>query len=91
MGFVEEEDVLSTIEGLLTRVFEAAGFPAPPAPWRRMGYDEAMLKYGSDKPDLRFALEIADLGGRRRGHRVPGLQGRARGRRRRPRLQRGRA
>jgi aspartyl-tRNA synthetase len=61
MGFVEEEDVLTTIEGLLTRVFEATGFPAPPAPWRRMGYDEAMLKYGSDKPDLRFGLEIADL------------------------------
>jgi aspartyl-tRNA synthetase len=62
MGFVEEEDVLTTIEGLLSRVFEATGFPAPPAPWRRMGYDEAMLKYGSDKPDLRFGLEIADLG-----------------------------
>jgi aspartyl-tRNA synthetase len=61
MAFVEEEDVLSTIEGLLTRVFEAAGFEAPPAPWRRMPYDEAMLRYGSDKPDLRFALEIADL------------------------------
>ncbi len=62
MGFVEEEDVLTTIEGLLTRVFEATGFNTPPAPWRRMGYDEAMLKYGSDKPDLRFGLEIADLG-----------------------------
>ena len=62
MGFVEEEDVLSTIEGLLTRVFEATGFATPPAPWRRMSYDEAMLKYGSDKPDVRFALEIADLG-----------------------------
>src|SRR5690349_5418959 len=62
MGIVEEEDVLTTIEGLLSRVFEATGFPAPPAPWRRMGYDEAMLKYGSDKPDLRFGLEISDLG-----------------------------
>jgi len=61
MAFVEEEDVLSTIEGLLTRVFEAAGFQAPPAPWPRLGYDEAMLRYGSDKPDTRFALEIADL------------------------------
>jgi aspartyl-tRNA synthetase len=61
MGFVEEEDVLGTIEGLLHRVFEDAGFPAPPPPWRRMPYDEAMLKYGSDKPDLRFGLEISDL------------------------------
>jgi aspartyl-tRNA synthetase len=62
MGFVEEEDVLGAIEGLLTRVFEATGFQAPPAPWPRLGYDEAMLRYGSDKPDTRFALEIADLG-----------------------------
>jgi aspartyl-tRNA synthetase len=62
MGFVEEEDVLGVIEGLLWRVFEEAGFPAPPPPWPRMPYDEAMLRYGSDKPDLRFALEISDLG-----------------------------
>jgi aspartyl-tRNA synthetase len=61
MGFVEEEDVLSTIEGLLSRVFENAGFEAPPAPWPRMPYDEAMLRFGSDKPDTRFGLEIADL------------------------------
>jgi aspartyl-tRNA synthetase len=61
MAFVEEEDVLGAIEGLLTRVFEAAGFEAPPAPWPRMPYDEAMLRFGSDKPDLRFGLEIADL------------------------------
>jgi aspartyl-tRNA synthetase len=61
MGFVEEEDVYGVIEGLLARVFEEAAFPAPPPPWPRMAYDEAMLKYGSDKPDLRFALEISDL------------------------------
>jgi aspartyl-tRNA synthetase len=62
MGFVEEEDVIGVIEGLLSRVFEEAGFAAPPAPWPRLGYDEAMLRYGSDKPDTRFGLEIADLG-----------------------------
>ncbi|HET6549310.1 MAG TPA: aspartate--tRNA ligase [Solirubrobacter sp.] len=62
MAFVEEEDVLGVIEGLLWRVFEEAGFPAPPPPWPRLGYDEAMLRYGSDKPDTRFGLEIADLG-----------------------------
>jgi aspartyl-tRNA synthetase len=62
MGFVEEEDVLGTIEGLLWRVFEEAGFPASPPPWPRLGYDEAMLRFGSDKPDTRFALEISDLG-----------------------------
>jgi aspartyl-tRNA synthetase len=62
MSFVEEDDVIATIEGMLARVFEDTGFPAPPPPWPRMGYDEAMARYGSDKPDLRFALEIADLG-----------------------------
>ena len=63
MSFVEEDDVIETIEGMLARVFEETGFPAPAPPWPRMGYDEAMARYGSDKPDLRFGLEIADLGG----------------------------
>jgi aspartyl-tRNA synthetase len=62
MGFVDEEDVIGVIEGLLARVFEETGFEAPPPPWPRLGYDEAMLRYGSDKPDTRFGLEIADLG-----------------------------
>jgi aspartyl-tRNA synthetase len=62
MSFVEEDDVITTIEAMLTRVFEAAGFEAPAAPWPRMGYDEAMLRFGSDRPDVRFGLEIADLG-----------------------------
>jgi aspartyl-tRNA synthetase len=61
MSFVEEEDVITTIEGMLARVFEEAGFEAPPPPWPRMGYDEAVARYGSDRPDLRFGLEIADL------------------------------
>ena len=63
MSFVEEDDVIGVIEGLMARVFEDAGFPvtAPP-PWPRMSYDEAMLRYGSDRPDLRFGLELADLG-----------------------------
>jgi aspartyl-tRNA synthetase len=67
MAFVEEEDVISTIEGMLARVFEAAGFEAPAPPWPRMGYDEAVARYGSDRPDLRFGLEIADLGDAVRG------------------------
>jgi len=62
LGFVTEEDVLATTEALLGAVFAAAGFDAPPAPWPRLGYDEAMLRFGSDKPDTRFGLEIADLG-----------------------------
>jgi aspartyl-tRNA synthetase len=62
MGFVEEDDVIGTIEGLMARVFEDTGFEAPPPPWPRIPYDEAMLRYGSDKPDTRFAHQIADLG-----------------------------
>ena len=62
MSFVEEEDVIAVIEGVLGRVFEAAGFEAPPAPWPRLGYDEAMARFGSDRPDTRFGLEIHDLG-----------------------------
>jgi aspartyl-tRNA synthetase len=62
MAFVEEDDVIEAIEGMLARVFEETGFPVPAPPWPRMGYDEAMARYGSDKPDLRFGLEIADLG-----------------------------
>jgi aspartyl-tRNA synthetase len=67
MSFVEEDDVLEVIEGTMARVFEEAGFEAPPPPWPRMGYDEAMARFGTDRPDLRFGLEIADLG--------PALQG----------------
>jgi aspartyl-tRNA synthetase len=62
MSFVEEDDVIETIEGTLARVFEETGFPAPAPPWPRMGYGEAMARFGSDRPDLRFGLEIADLG-----------------------------
>ena len=62
MSFVDEEDVIGTIEGMLARVYEAAGFEVPPPPWPRMSFDEAMARYGSDKPDVRFGLEISDLG-----------------------------
>ncbi len=62
MSFVEEDDVMEVIEGLMARVFEAAGFEIPPPPWPRLSYGEALARYGSDKPDVRFALEISDLG-----------------------------
>jgi aspartyl-tRNA synthetase len=61
MAFVEEDDVITTIEGMLARVFEEAGFEADPPPWPRLGYDEAMATYGSDRPDTRFGLHIHDL------------------------------
>ncbi len=63
MSFVDEDDVIEVIEGLMARVFEDAGFPvSAPPPWPRLSYAEAMLRYGSDKPDVRFGLELCDLG-----------------------------
>jgi len=62
MGFVTEDEVIAVMERVMTNVFEVAGMAVPPAPWRRMGYDEAVLKYGIDRPDARFGLEIHDVG-----------------------------
>ncbi len=62
LSFVDEDDVIGTMEGVMARVFEATGFAVEAPPWRRMTYAEAMARYGSDKPDLRFGLEISDLG-----------------------------
>lgn len=60
MSFVDEEDVYELIEGLFHEVFPLAGI-TPPDPFPRLTWDEAMARYGSDRPDLRFGLEIADL------------------------------
>ncbi len=62
MSFVDEDDVIGVIEGLMSRVFEEAGLPVTPPPWPRMRFDEAIARYGSDRPDVRFGLEISDLG-----------------------------
>jgi aspartyl-tRNA synthetase len=67
MSFVEEDDVIGAIEGLMARVFEQTGYPVPKPPWPRMSYDEAVLRFGSDRPDLRFGLEISDLSDAVRG------------------------
>ncbi|MCW3048727.1 MAG: aspartyl-tRNA synthetase [Solirubrobacterales bacterium] len=67
MSFVEEDDVIETMERVMSRVFEVGGVAVPPAPWRRMGYDEAMLRFGSDRPDTRFGLEIVDISDALRG------------------------
>ena len=61
MSFVEEEDVIGLMESVMERVFAVADFPVPPPPWPRMAYDEAVARYGNDRPDLRFGLEIHDL------------------------------
>jgi aspartyl-tRNA synthetase len=67
MSFVDEEDVIALMEDVMVAVFAAAGFEVAAAPWPRMTYAEAMLRYGSDKPDTRFGLEIRDAGELLRG------------------------
>ena len=62
MSFVDEDDVIETMEAVMSAVFAAGGLEVAPAPWPRMGYDEAMLRFGSDRPDTRFGLEISELG-----------------------------
>jgi aspartyl-tRNA synthetase len=62
LSFVDEDDVIDLTEGLMAAIFEAAGFQGcPPPPYPRLRYDEAMLRYGSDRPDTRYGLEISDL------------------------------
>jgi aspartyl-tRNA synthetase len=60
MGFVEREDVLDVLERSVVASFHAVGREPPPRPFPRLAYAEAMARYGSDKPDLRFGLEIHD-------------------------------
>ena len=60
MAFVERDDVLDVLEACVAATFEAAGREPPARPFPRLSYAEAMLRYGSDKPDLRFGLEIED-------------------------------
>jgi aspartyl-tRNA synthetase len=67
MSFVEEDDVIEVMESVMAAVFADAGFAVPPTPWPRMDYDEAMLRFGADKPDTRFGLELHDVGELLRG------------------------
>jgi aspartyl-tRNA synthetase len=60
MSFIDEEDVYALIEGLFARIFPLAGIDIE-VPFRRMPWATAMARYGSDKPDLRFGLEIQDV------------------------------
>jgi aspartyl-tRNA synthetase len=63
MSFVTEEDVISTIERVVTRVAKEVvpDRPLLAEPFPRLTYDEAIARYGSDKPDLRFGMELVEL------------------------------
>jgi len=67
MAFVGEDDVMSTLEEVMAPVFALADLDVPAPPYERLGYDEAMLRYGSDRPDRRFGLEIVDVSDAGRG------------------------
>jgi aspartyl-tRNA synthetase len=60
MAFVEETDVIETVDRMLKRVLAVGGVEIE-LPLERISYDEAMLRYGSDRPDRRLGVEIVDL------------------------------
>jgi aspartyl-tRNA synthetase len=62
MSFVDEDDVIEVMEAVMGTVFERTGFDVPPPPWSRMTFDEAIDRFGVDRPDVRFGLELQDLG-----------------------------
>ncbi|MBO0767225.1 MAG: aspartate--tRNA ligase [Solirubrobacterales bacterium] len=61
MGFVQRDDVIGTLEAVFGRVFSEHGLDVPQAPWPRITYEQAMSRWGSDRPDRRFGLELKDL------------------------------
>ena len=64
MSFVEQEDVFDVIEPVMHGVFEEfTNWEITPRPFPRIPFAEAMLKYGTDKPDLRNPLQVSDLHG----------------------------
>ena len=61
MSFIDQEDIYKIVEGLLKNIFKKAINVEIKVPFKRLNYEEAMTKYGSDKPDLRFDLEFVDV------------------------------
>ncbi len=61
MSFVGEEDIMAVAEGLVAAVFKNAGMPEVTLPFDRMTYAEAVGRYGLDRPDIRFGLELGDI------------------------------
>jgi aspartyl-tRNA synthetase len=62
MSFVKRDDVLELVEGMLNCVFQKTLGVDLPARFRRIAYDDSIELYGTDKPDLRFGMEMKDLG-----------------------------
>ena len=62
MSFIDKEDILGLIEGFIKRLFKEGLGVDVATPFPRLTYKEAMERYGSDKPDTRYAMEITDIG-----------------------------
>ena len=63
MSFVEAEDVLEVNERLIAHVLDRVDGPAVELPLLRIGYDDALARFGTDRPDVRFGMELRDLSG----------------------------
>jgi aspartyl-tRNA synthetase len=61
MSFIDEEDIMTIVENMLAKIFKEVLNKEIKTPFERMPYDEAMLRFGSDKPDTRFQMEIKDF------------------------------
>lgn len=61
MSFVEREDVISITEGMIQKVFKAVLNKDVELPFQRLAYKESMERFGNDKPDMRFGLELKDM------------------------------
>lgn len=61
LSFSGEEEIITLVEGMITTLFKAVGQVDLHPPFQRMRYDEAMRRYGTDRPDTRFGLELVDL------------------------------
>jgi aspartyl-tRNA synthetase len=61
MSFIDREDIYALIEGLIKRVWKTALNLDVPTPFKRISFEEALNRYGIDKPDTRFAMELVDL------------------------------
>ncbi|MGH2839981.1 MAG: aspartate--tRNA ligase, partial [Solirubrobacteraceae bacterium] len=67
MSFVDEDDVIDLLERVMARVFDVGGLDVQAPPYPRLTYDDALLRYGTDRPDTRFGLEISDVSEHLRG------------------------
>lgn len=61
LSFVDEEEIISIVEGMISSVFKATIDVDLTLPIKRMSYDEAMNRFGTDRPDTRFGFELVDL------------------------------